>query len=614
MDNIWAFLEQTLTATVAAVLLLVTKRLFLDKLSPRWQYGVWAILALRVLLPAGLLGRALIPGGQVVLEAAKAWVERGLSSALTDPYGTTQVTAPIPLVRLVGPNSVTDLLFLLYAAGVAALLLWFGLAYLALRRRVARGGMPGPAVLDQLRRVAGQYGLNLPRRVVVLTEAESAFVCGPLSPVLVLPDRAVDDKVLLHELLHLKYGDLWAGVGMCVLRCLHWCNPVLWYCWNLAQNDCEALCDQRVLERLEGEDRRAYGVILLSMADHRYARAPGTTSMANGGRNIKARIGAIARFKRYPRGMTLASGCVAVVLAAACLVGTSGAAAVPAYDERGELALAKAQLNRPTTVAGALDIYAQAVLCDSPVYYAMVAPEGDRQQAQQQATQPFEEAELDSSPFWELGFTWSRPAWQAEWSVIDLLPDGQGGYRGLLLFQDSQGEGTALGQAVRVYPDKGHWLVEAQEQLHPLDVEPGYILSDSALPVITYVAEEAGLRIEIDCRYSLGTGYSREEIGPLPHTGFTEYYHSIGGRAYDLDTGEAVSLGGISIWPLNSEGKRGGSGTEVYLPKEVGDSGGGTAGPSDTGVGLDCVAALALEFSYNGQPHTCVALPEEVGP
>ena len=37
MDNIWAFLEQTLTATVAAVLLLVTKRLFLDKLSPRWQ-------------------------------------------------------------------------------------------------------------------------------------------------------------------------------------------------------------------------------------------------------------------------------------------------------------------------------------------------------------------------------------------------------------------------------------------------------------------------------------------------------------------------------------------------------------------------------------------------
>ena len=39
---------------------------------------------------------------------------------------------------------------------------------------------------------------------------------------------------------------------MCLLRCLHWCNPLLWYCWDRAQNESEALCDQRVLERLEG--------------------------------------------------------------------------------------------------------------------------------------------------------------------------------------------------------------------------------------------------------------------------------------------------------------------------------------------------------------------------
>ncbi|MFQ7450420.1 MAG: hypothetical protein ACLRNQ_02130 [Flavonifractor plautii] len=42
---------------------------------PRWQYGVWAILALRALLPAGLLGRTLVPGGRAVLEAARLQVE-----------------------------------------------------------------------------------------------------------------------------------------------------------------------------------------------------------------------------------------------------------------------------------------------------------------------------------------------------------------------------------------------------------------------------------------------------------------------------------------------------------------------------------------------------------
>ena len=327
MDNLWSVLAQTLALSVTAAVLLAAKRLFLDKLSPRWQYGVWAILALRALLPAGLLGRTLVPGGRVVLEAARLQVELPLSSVLTDPYGVTEVLAPVPLFPfgLPVPGSITDVLFYVYAAGVLLLALWFFLSYARLRAAIRRGLSPAPEVLAQVEGVAARYGLKAPRRVVVLPGLESAFVCGPLRPVLALPGRPVDDKVLLHELLHLRHGDVWAGVGVCALRCLHWCNPLIWYCCDRIQNDCEALCDQRVLERLEGEERRAYGVILLSMADGRYARAPGTSSMANGGRNIKARIQAIARFRRYPAGMALASGCVAVVLALTCLGGTGGA-------------------------------------------------------------------------------------------------------------------------------------------------------------------------------------------------------------------------------------------------------------------------------------------------
>ena len=136
MENIWAFLEQTLAASLTAAVLLIAKRLFLDKLSPRWQYGVWAILAIRLLLPAGFFGRTLIPGLDVALEAAKTGAESSLSSVLTDPYGLTEVLAPIPLVRLAGPVSVTDWLFYLYAAGVAVCLLWF---FLCLPRQYNTG-------------------------------------------------------------------------------------------------------------------------------------------------------------------------------------------------------------------------------------------------------------------------------------------------------------------------------------------------------------------------------------------------------------------------------------------------------------------------------------------
>jgi len=57
MTNIWAFLLQTLTLSVTALLLLLIKRILEDKLSPRWQYGVWSVLLLSALIPANFLGR-----------------------------------------------------------------------------------------------------------------------------------------------------------------------------------------------------------------------------------------------------------------------------------------------------------------------------------------------------------------------------------------------------------------------------------------------------------------------------------------------------------------------------------------------------------------------------
>ena len=36
MDNLWSFLNQTLALSVTAVLILLLKKLFEDKLSPRW--------------------------------------------------------------------------------------------------------------------------------------------------------------------------------------------------------------------------------------------------------------------------------------------------------------------------------------------------------------------------------------------------------------------------------------------------------------------------------------------------------------------------------------------------------------------------------------------------
>lgn len=651
MTSLWSLLLQTIGASLTAVVLLCAKGLFREQLSPRWQYGVWGILALRILLPAGVLGRSLFPWGRVALEAAKTAVEGGLSSALCAPYDVTRVYAPVPLF-LKGfprPGSITDALFYLYAAGVVLSLLWFLGAYLGLRRTLKRARRPEPERLAQLEAVCARYGLKAPARIVVCPAAESAFVCGPLRPVLVLPEGETDDKVLLHELLHLKYGDVWAGVGMCVLRCLHWCNPFLWYCWDWAQNDCEALCDQRVLERLEGEERREYGKILLSMAGDRYARAPGTSSMANGGANIKRRITAIARFKRYPAGISLAAGCIGVVLGVGCLMGAAQAVDLSELSPELPLALAQTRLSRPTTPAGALDTYVKAVLSGNGLYLSMVTP----QEELPDLVERLEAGRLQSDPLDLTGVLrevrlyyvhQSRDgipyrSYLADWSVYEFIEHPDGSYTGLLVLDGHYWIKEAwdtkilvLYQYVQVASQDGGWTVTPLSEWAPLP--PGNLTpwndAESALPRMVYTAEAGGLRVELDYWYALSVSNrvnpntsndpfaswfsATQEMDPIPKpwTVFTEWYQGGGKEITRLDSGEAVSAG-LEICPLRGdEAERWTLETAGEL-KYTSFSGNSGSGGSDQHGGAEyqsSPAAIAVKIWYKGQSWYALALPE----
>ena len=374
MGNIWEFLLQTLTVSLAAVVLLIVKYLLADKLSPRWQYGVWGLLALRALIPAGMTRQVLLPL-PVWVDMWKTAAERGLGSAYASPWSSLDAGSVLPLPSG-APESLTDWLFLVYVLGVLGWLLWKLAAYARLRLVLRRGTPASAEVSARLAAVCEKYGLRSCRAVEV-EGLPTAFVCGVIRPVLALPRGGADDKVLLHELLHLKYFDAAQGIFWCLIRALHWCDPFMHYVLDRVGNDLESLCDQRVLERLEGEERREYGGILLGMANAKYARAPGTSSISNGGKNISRRIAAIVRFKLYPRGMALASVCIVLVLAAPLLLGSAGTDIGHMYPNELDgldRSLAAARTTRCRTPAAALDTYAKGLIYDNGVFLAAASP------------------------------------------------------------------------------------------------------------------------------------------------------------------------------------------------------------------------------------------------
>lgn len=378
MANIWEALYQTLSVSLAAAVLLLVKWLLRDKLSPRWQYAVWGVLALRALIPADV-SRGIVPPLSFWLETARSAAELHLNSAYTSAFDVIDMGSVFPWISS-APVSVTDWLFVIYTAGVVLTLVRYAVNYARLRSLLRRGVEAGEDTRAAIEATAEKYGLR-PCRAVAVPGLKSAFVCGVFRPVLAVPEgEPPDSKIILHELLHLKYLDALQNVFWCVLRALHWCNPFMHYVFDRVGNDMESLCDQRVLERLKGEERREYGEILLGMASSAYARAPGTSSISNGAKNIARRIEAIARFKLYPRGMALVSVCVAFVLGATLLTGASADTALYLSSAPDAVSgLAAARIERCSTIPGAIDVYVHGVIEDNAACLASVAPLGEQE-------------------------------------------------------------------------------------------------------------------------------------------------------------------------------------------------------------------------------------------
>ena len=108
MFDIWGFLLQTLTLSGVAALILVIKALFKDKLPPKWQFAVWSVRGVIMLLPAGMFGRYTLFRWQLIVELIKSWF---------GAYSFTKVLFPIPIIRSI-PQTFTEWIFALYVLGV----------------------------------------------------------------------------------------------------------------------------------------------------------------------------------------------------------------------------------------------------------------------------------------------------------------------------------------------------------------------------------------------------------------------------------------------------------------------------------------------------------------
>lgn len=496
MFDIWGFLLQTLTVSGVGVLLLIIKALLKDKLPPKWHFASWGVLGLIILLPAGIKGRYTIIQWQILVEMLKA---------LVGDYSTTRVLFPLPIIKSL-PHNPMQWLFVIYAFGIALFILKYFISYIRLRFILSKGKTPKIDTVERVKYIASQLDIK-PCKVVEVKGLPSAFVCGVFRPVLALPEeKETDSKVILHELLHLKHHDTFFSVIICLLKSLHWCNPFIAYCASRATMDMENRCDQYVLENLQGEQRREYGHILLSMVNERFTGTPATSCINNGGKSIRERIETIARFKKYPKGMGLVSSCVLIILTLSLALGTRATATNTFNISQPDFLYAKAKSTPCTTLAGAFDTYANSVIKRNDSYRIMCAPES----LQEEIYKKMKEGGRESFCVYESGdgiFVHDDEPFY----IYNMEKIAADTYEGLLVFNNVTAPKGVIRdydkyyiamQKIKATKENNRWVVMPLEKFHVVESDvPVRTWDTYTLPSIKYTGNNG--KIAVDVNYQI---------------------------------------------------------------------------------------------------------------
>ncbi|MEZ0276987.1 MAG: M56 family metallopeptidase, partial [Roseimicrobium sp.] len=220
----------------------------------------------------------------------------------------------------------------LWLTGVVAVGIWIVYSHVLLHRLITRCRMREDAALHHdLKWCLERMGVSRTCDLWMVRGLPTVAVHGWLRPIILVPEglreRFSTEEIrgmFLHELAHVRRGDLvWSRVMLAVCT-LHWFNPLVWLLARRMRADAELECDRIALESLTHTQRRHYGEALLKTLEFSPASVPApAVPFFRHAKEIQTRIQMIA----LPRSSAVARYAAFLIAPAmACLTLTTASA------------------------------------------------------------------------------------------------------------------------------------------------------------------------------------------------------------------------------------------------------------------------------------------------
>lgn len=349
-------LSLSLSGSLLILLLLLFRPLYRNRLSKSWQYYIWIVVILRLLLPVtpetSLAGSLFSleemrgtdstaapesPNDQSMTAYNTIKHEAGSSDDLIRDATTAENS---PSASAVSPDKEaynedhSQIFFFLWLTGALLLFVRKLTVYQSFVKYVDAGSRPleDIGLLESFGHIMEQNRIKGAVDLYVNSLVSSPLLIGFLRPRIILPHTSLSESdfyyTALHELTHYRRRDMFYKWLSQLTVCLHWFNPCVYFMSREINRLCELSCDERVIATLSDNARKSYGTTLVNAvgAGGSYKDTLASVTLHESKELLKGRLNAIMQYKKCSKPIKFITLLVTgILLGAATVLGAYAA-------------------------------------------------------------------------------------------------------------------------------------------------------------------------------------------------------------------------------------------------------------------------------------------------
>ncbi|MCI8617160.1 MAG: M56 family metallopeptidase [Clostridia bacterium] len=279
-------------ATLVAGIILLLRKVFDQKISPKWKFAMWGLLLISLIIPFRITLYANNDNFYTVSSIVD-WIDKAKRILSVSQYGKIATV--------------------IWISGI--LILWgiYTVNSRRIKRKIGKKEVKEERILKLFQEAKNELEIRKEIKLVEQKERITPCIYGMIHPqILVTQDilkksDEVIKHILMHELAHYKKKDIWLNKFLLVITSIYWFNPVIWFCFKQIRQDMELKADELVLSKLPKQNEKEYAKSLVTILPISQEEKMTTRLLyvTDGKKNMERRIKMIKLAKQFKEYKTL---------------------------------------------------------------------------------------------------------------------------------------------------------------------------------------------------------------------------------------------------------------------------------------------------------------------